>query len=68
MIEGALKVGPAAEYGREGFVVEQFSYLDALGECVWCIPGWIEDRCGESGFFETEAEAHDFILTFAVAA
>ena len=57
---GTLQVGSAREYDREGFVVEQFTY----GNCAephWCVPGWIEDRWGESGFFDTEQEARDFI-------
>jgi hypothetical protein len=57
---GELQIGSAAEYDRDGFVIEQFVY----GNCPephWCVPGWVEDQWGESGFFATEAEARDFL-------
>ena len=57
---GEIKVGDAAEYGRTGFVVEQFRYGNT-DEPHWCVPGWVEDRWGEDGFFDTEQEALDFI-------
>jgi hypothetical protein len=58
---GELKIGPASEYDREGFVVEQLRYGFGDDEPHWCVPGWIEDQWGQSGFFDTEAEARDFL-------
>ncbi len=57
---GTIKISSATEYDREGFVVEQLRYTNT-DEPVWCVPGWIEDCWGESGFFETEAKARDFL-------
>jgi hypothetical protein len=57
---GSIRVSPAAEYERDGFVVEQLRYGNS-DEPHWCVPGWVEDRWGETGFFATEAEARDFV-------
>jgi len=57
---GTIQVASAAEYDREGFVVEQFVYGNC-DEPHWGVPGWIEDRWGQSGFFATEAEAREFV-------
>ena len=57
---GELQISSGAEYGCEGFVVEQFTYGNS-DEPHWCIPGWVEDRWGSDGFFATEAEARDFL-------
>jgi hypothetical protein len=57
---GDIQVGPASEYDRDGFVVEQFVYGNDT-EPHWCVPGWIEDGWGQSGFFATEAEADAFV-------
>ena len=57
---GEIKIGSAAEYDREGFVIEQYRYANT-DEPIWCVPGWIEDQWGQSGFFDTEAEARDFL-------
>ena len=57
---GDMQISSASEYDREGFVVEQFRYGHSH-EPHWCVPGWIEDQWGESGFFATEAEARNFL-------
>lgn len=59
---GELRVTSAADYGRTGFAVEQYR-CDQSDEPCWCIPGWVEDQWGQSGFFATEDEARDFIAT-----
>jgi hypothetical protein len=57
---GTLRVGDAAEYGRVGFVIEQYRYGNS-DEPDWCVPGWIEDQWGETGFFATAEAARDFL-------
>lgn len=54
-VNGTLRIDEASPYGHEGFVVEQFS------DRRWAVPGWIEDRWGESGFFPDRASAERFV-------
>lgn len=57
-----LRVVSAVEYGRQsGFAVEQLRYVSWSDDRQWVIPGWVEDRWGHSGFFDTEVEAESFI-------
>jgi hypothetical protein len=41
-------------------ILEQYRYGNS-DEPDWCVPGWIEDQWGETGFFATAEAARDFL-------
>lgn len=62
---GTLQVTDGCEYDRPGeWVVEEFGY-GQHDEPSWVIPGWFEDRWGESGFFPSKAKAVEFMKFLA---
>jgi hypothetical protein len=59
---GDIRVGRGEEYGRPGeWVVEEFAHVHFDEPPVWSIPGWVEDRFGETGFFKTKQQALAFL-------
>lgn len=63
--DGTLRICSARDYGRDGFVVEEYGHHPRRGDLAWYVPGWIEDRWGRSAFFETFREAREFIRMVA---
>lgn len=64
---GDLQVSSGAAYDRPGeWVVEEYAYWSNDDTPSWAVPGWVEDRFGEDGFFKTEALALEF-LNFVAA-
>ena len=59
---GDLQISKADEYDRPGeWVVEEYAYWNGNDAPSWAVPGWIEDRFGESGFFKTKEQAVGFV-------
>jgi len=60
---GDVRVGRGDEYDRPGeWVVEELAYRGVDDSApTWAVPGWVEDRFGETGFFKTKQQALAFL-------
>lgn len=58
---GDVRVCRGEEYDRPGeWAVEEYCYWGG-DKPTWAIPGWVEDRFGETGFFKTKGQALAFL-------
>ncbi len=59
---GDCRVTQGEEYDRAGeWAVEEFDYAGSDDKPSWYVPGWVEDRFGESGFFKSKGAALAFL-------